>query len=52
MSEMTVHTMMDYGEEQMIAQIIIGEQMKQILKIDNDHVEVDIMCQVHENGDY
>ena len=36
----------------MIAQIIIGEQMKQILKIDNDHVEVDIMCQVHENGDY
>ena len=41
-----------YGDEQGIAQIIVDEQMKQILKKDNDHVQQIIMFLVHENGDY
>jgi hypothetical protein len=52
MSEMIAHTMMVYGEELTIAQIITGELMKQITKIDSDHVQSDIMSLVHENGDY
>ena len=39
-----------YGDEVMIVLIIIGELMLRIQRIDNDHVQIDIMYLVHENG--
>ena len=44
--------MIIYGEEKMIQNLTIDEQMKQIQQIDNDHVQNDTMCLVHENGDF
>jgi hypothetical protein len=45
-------TMIEYGDEKMIQLVIGGEQNQQITKIGNDHVLVDGMYLVHENGDY
>ena len=47
-----VTIMIIYGEERMIQKEIIDEQMKQIQQIDNDRVQLIIMCLVHENGDF
>ena len=44
--------MMDSGDEVEIMLIIIDERTKLTQQKDSDHVQIDIMCQVHENGDY
>ena len=47
-----MEVMIIYGDERVIDQQIIDELMKQILQIDVDHVQHDIMCLVHESGDF
>ena len=42
--------MMEYGDERMIIQVIIGEQIRQIQQKDSDHVLNDGMYHQHENG--
>lgn len=43
--------MMEYGDERVIMQVLIDEQIKQTQQRDNDHVLSDGMYLVHENGD-
>jgi hypothetical protein len=44
--------MIEYGDEKMMQDEIIDERIKVILQKDNDHVQNDGMCLVHENGDF
>ena len=47
-----VHIILDYGDEQMMEMKIIDEQRNLIQRIDSDHVQMDGMYLVHENGDF